>query len=101
MLLGGPLGFQPLGFAGSGSGVTLTVSLVQNTNTFYSATVSSTYSLTPSLYTLTNTFYAATVAAQGPLQTLTPSLFTASNAFYAPTVSATYALTLPALTVAA
>jgi hypothetical protein len=58
-----------------------------NTNTFYSATVSATRNLSPALYTNTNTFYSATVVPGA--RNLTPARYTNTNTFYSATITQT------------
>lgn len=66
----------------------LTPSLFSNSNTFYSATVTTgAVDLTPSLFTNSNSFYTHVVAQPAATQDLTPSLFTNSNSFYTQTVT--------------
>lgn len=61
-------------------------SLLTNTNTFYSPTVSAgAVTLTPSRYDNTNTFYSGFVNINGVV--LQPSLYTNGQTFYTPVVS--------------
>lgn len=93
---------------------TLTPSLYTNSQTFYSATVGSTYFLAPALYTNAQTFHAVSVTTSTPLvaalyansqtfyspsvtqpavgQDLQPSLYGNSQAFYAAAVTTSYVL---------
>lgn len=76
-------------------GQTLAPSLLTNSQSFYTPTVTrGAVSLAPSLFTNTQTFYAATVS-RGAV-TLSPSLLTNSQSFPAATVTATCTLA-PAL----
>ena len=67
---------------------TLTPARFNNTNAFYSPTVTrGTVTLTPARFNNSNTFYTATVTQTGGTQTLTPARFDNSNSFYAATVT--------------
>lgn len=77
------------GAGGSPQG--LSPSLLTNTQTFYSPTVTASYSLAPALFTNAQTFYAPTIGT-----TLDASLFANSQTFYAPTITQVQSLA-PAL----
>ena len=76
-----------------GATYALTAALYTDDDTFYSPTVAATYALLPALYADDDTFYSPTVVGA---QTLEPSLYTDSDTFFSPTVAATYSL-LPSL----
>lgn len=69
-------------------------SIFIDSDTFFTPTVSATYTLLPALYVDPDTFYAATITT-GPVN-LAPGLFTDPDTFYAPVVSSLYTLA-PAL----
>ena len=64
--------------------MTLAPSLVTNTSSFHAPAVSQVQTLTPSLFTNTSTFHVPTVSA---VKTLTPALVTDGESFFAPTVT--------------
>ena len=69
---------------------TLVPARFNNTNAFYSPTVTrGTVTLTPARFDNSNSFYAATITQAGGVQTLTPARFDNSNSFYAATVTQT------------
>lgn len=63
----------------TGGAGSITGSLVTNSQTFYSATVSASYGIAGTLFTDADTFYAATVTS---LATITGALFTDADTFY-------------------
>ena len=65
--------------------VGLTPSLFSNSNTFYTQVLNSSYDLTPDLFTNSNSFYTQTLSVG--VVDLTPSLFTNSNTFYSATIT--------------
>lgn len=75
--------------------VTLTASLFTNTNTFYSATLSTIKVLLPDIYADADSFYTATITTGGV--TLTPSLYVDTDSFYTPIVSRGTITLLPAV----
>jgi hypothetical protein len=81
---------RPFFFASSGSGATTLTqsSRFDNSNNFYSTTVTpGAVNLSPLLFTNINSFYTHALTQGGAPQTLTASLYSNSQSFYAPTLS--------------
>lgn len=71
---------------------TLAPTKYDNTQTFFSPTVTSSVSLQPALYTNGQTFYSADITQSGAVQDLQPSLYTNNQTFYGPALAASYSL---------